>query len=411
MAVWAERIYRTDLYRNSFWYMGSYAISSFFGFFFWTIAARLYTEREVGLASTLVSSVNLLVLIASLGFGIAFARFLPVEEDKKGTINPCITFSGTLILILSVFFCLLSSHFSGELSFLRTPLYIIAFPLTSLFALQNGYLDTIYVSQRVSFFTFFKNSIQSLLKVCLLFPLVFAGTLGIFSSFGVALTVSFAVSFFFFMRRAIPGYSFFPSLDIGRIKRLFTFSVANYIASFFGGMATMIFPLLITTTISSEMTAYFYVPWMIGTLILYIPNSIAFNFLAEGARANDIERTTRKALIFAMGLLIPAVLLVLVGARYILLLFGESYAMEGATLLRIMAVASFPVVINSIGASRLNLKDRVVTVVLINAFCAIVTLGAGYALLLSVGLSGIGIAFALAQGVVTILFISGIIRF
>jgi O-antigen/teichoic acid export membrane protein len=76
-----------------------------------------------------------------------------------------------------------------------------------------------------------------------------------------------------------------------------------------------------------------------------------------------------------------------------------------------MAVASFPVVINSIGASRLNLKNRVVTVVFINAFCAIVTLGLGYALLLSMGLAGIGIAFALAQGVVMILFISGVIRF
>jgi len=404
-------MYRTDLFRNSFWYMGSYAISSFFGFFFWTIAARLYTERDVGLASTLVSSVNLLVLIASLGFGITFARFLPVEKDKKGTINPCITFSGMLILILSLVFCFLSSSFSHELSFLRTPLYMFAFPLTSLFALQNGFLDTIYVSQRVSFYTFFKNSIQSLLKVGLLFPLFFTGTFGIFSSFGVALTVSFLASFIFFMKRAIPDYSFFLSLDMGRIKSLFTFSVANYFASFLGGMATMIFPLLITSTISSEMTAYFYVPWMIGTLILYIPNSIAFNFLAEGARTSDIERTTRRALLFAVGLLIPAVLLVLFGAHYILLLFGESYALQGATLLRIMAVASFPVVINSIGASRLNLENRIVTVVLINAFCAIVTLGLGYALLLSMGLAGIGIAFALAQGMVMILFISGVIRF
>lgn len=403
-------MYRTDLYRNSFWLMASAALSSLFGFFFWTIAAHFYVPKEVGLASTLISSVNLLVTISSLGFGIAFVRFLPIEKNKREIINSCLTSSGLLILILSLLFCLVADSFVRDLSFLHNIFYLSSFSIFSLFTLHNAYLDQIYVSQKVSFFTFLKNLIQSVLKVGFLFPLVFLGAFGIFSSFGLAMIVSFFASFLYFMRKAIPGYSFFLSLNIGKTEGLIRFAFANYIATLLSGMPAMLFPLIITGTISAEMTAYFYVAWMIGNLLFFIPTSIAFNFLAEGTQGGELGPKVKQAIWFSYLLLIPGVLIVGGGAHYLLILFGKSYAQQGTLLLRILAVASLFVAINSIGVARLNLLGKVSSVVLINGFIAIITIGAGYLLLQKIGLSGIGVAFLVSHFIITLLFISKMIK-
>ena len=63
------------LYKNSFFLVLSRVINVACGFFFWMIAARLYSVEDVGLATALISSLGLVILFSRFGFDFSLIRF------------------------------------------------------------------------------------------------------------------------------------------------------------------------------------------------------------------------------------------------------------------------------------------------------------------------------------------------
>ena len=55
-----RQVANTPLYRNAFYLMLNMSIISLLGLFFWMIAARFYTEAEVGVSSAIISAISLL---------------------------------------------------------------------------------------------------------------------------------------------------------------------------------------------------------------------------------------------------------------------------------------------------------------------------------------------------------------
>ena len=68
------------LYRNSFFMAFSSIFNAGCGFFFWIIAARIYTVEQVGLATALISSLSLVLLFSRLGFDFSIIRFIFFRE-------------------------------------------------------------------------------------------------------------------------------------------------------------------------------------------------------------------------------------------------------------------------------------------------------------------------------------------
>ena len=73
---------RDPLYKNSFFIMLTSISNAGFGFFFWMLAAKLYPKKDVGIATALISSMALLVLLSRLGLDQSLIRFFP-ERDKS----------------------------------------------------------------------------------------------------------------------------------------------------------------------------------------------------------------------------------------------------------------------------------------------------------------------------------------
>src|SRR4051812_22466809 len=71
------------LYMNSIFMMGSTAMVSGSGFFFWMIATHLYHDSQVGLATALVSTIGFIMSLSILGFNYSIIRFLPKSKNKN----------------------------------------------------------------------------------------------------------------------------------------------------------------------------------------------------------------------------------------------------------------------------------------------------------------------------------------
>jgi O-antigen/teichoic acid export membrane protein len=82
----------------------------------------------------------------------------------------------------------------------------------------------------------------------------------------------------------------------------------------------------------------------------------------------------------------------------VLLVFGHDYATEGATLLRIMALAALPAAVVNVYVGALRVTKRIGELVVIAGIVAVTTVALSCALLPVMGLAGAGVGHGLGQG-------------
>ena len=179
------------------------------------------------------------------------------------------------------------------------------------------------------------------------------------------------------------------------------FSVGNYIANLFWSFTIYVLPIMVLNLLEAKANAYFFIAWTIGGVLGTVSLATTTALFAEGSfdekrLASDIWRCLKITLI----ILIPPVIIVGVFADKILLLYGNEYSIEGASLLRMMALAALPLSINNIYFSVLRIKRKMKILILLAVLIAAVTLSLSYTLLPRVGIIGPGIGWLVSQGIV-----------
>jgi O-antigen/teichoic acid export membrane protein len=383
---------RDPLYRNSLFLIANTILTSSLGFFFWVVVARFYTEEEVGLGAAIISAMTLLALLSRLGLDIALIRFLPKAEKPVDMINSCFTLSGIVALAVAASFIKHSAVFS------------LAFVLFAFLWTLSLMMDFIFIARRRADFVLSKNTILQLLKIPLPILLVlFFRAFGIVSSWGLAIGVALVISLFFFIPRVQKRYKPMPKLNLGIIKDMWRYSAGNYFASLFMAAPALVLPIMIVNLLGGEENAYFYVAWAIATLLFVIPGAVSQSLFAEGSHFEDkLGVNVRRSYIFIFLLLIPAIILLLLLGKWLLLLYGESYSANALMLLWILGVSSLLVGVNSVYYSILRVRGRIRELVIIAGFITLAVLVGSYLITPTTGIIGIGYVWIAAQVVVSV---------
>ncbi|MDV3104087.1 lipopolysaccharide biosynthesis protein [Thermococcus waiotapuensis] len=105
---------RSPLYRNSIYISLSSLTTALAGFIFWAIAARLYPEGDVGVASAVVSALNLTFQLSMLGMGSSLIRFYPEYREKAMETALFVTTIASLVFSVGYGLLMMASDsFSG----------------------------------------------------------------------------------------------------------------------------------------------------------------------------------------------------------------------------------------------------------------------------------------------------------
>jgi O-antigen/teichoic acid export membrane protein len=396
---------KSPLFRNSFFLMANTAVLAGLGFFFWMVVARFYTEAEVGWGAAIISAISLLALLSVPGFGASLIRFLPKAEKPQEMINTCFTISGAIAVVLSVIFVAGLDIWSPALAFIKyNMVFAAAFVLFVLVQAIAGIMPSVFIARRRADFSLYRSSIFSLLKIPLPILLVlFFHTFGIAASWGVASAVALAVALFFFVPRVQPHYKPVPGFRPGVISGMWRYSAGSYPARLFSAAPGLVLPMVVVNLLGAEQNAYFYVAWTIASLLFAIPAASARSLFAEGAHFEvDLRDNLAKTLKFVFIILVPAVIVVLLVGKWLLLLFGASYSESGLLLLRVLSVSGLFVGVNSIYATTLRVEDRLRELTFMLGFIALATLIGSYLVMPRAGLVGIGYVWLAVEGVVAI---------
>ncbi|PIN72345.1 hypothetical protein COV22_03490, partial [Candidatus Woesearchaeota archaeon CG10_big_fil_rev_8_21_14_0_10_47_5] len=113
--------------KSSFFLVLNTIVTTGLGFLFWTLNARLFSSEQVGLASAVISAMNLIIALTGLGFGTAIIRFLPTAETRDGKnryVNTFLSFNALIVFAASSLFLLFLSIVSPRLLFIKANIYL-----------------------------------------------------------------------------------------------------------------------------------------------------------------------------------------------------------------------------------------------------------------------------------------------
>ena len=195
------------LIRNSFFIMASSFVAAGFGFFFWMIAARLYSQADVGIATALMSSMGLLILISRLGLDQSVIRFFP-SRDKNKVLGTAILVPTMVALGAGLVFIAAVDVISPELTIVRTiaPLYLLFLGAYSITWVLEGAFNALRKSEH-----YFALNLLYGSRIFFLVPLVFLGATGIFSAFGFSFVLGLIFALLLLARCSIR-----PALGVDR---------------------------------------------------------------------------------------------------------------------------------------------------------------------------------------------------
>ena len=398
-------IMSSTLYRNALYLMINTVVTALLGFFFWMVVARFYSETEVGYGSAAISAINLLALLSIVGLNLSVIRFLPQVGEPRKLINSSFTLSGLISLFTATIFIAVVNYWSPALSFVKqNALFYLTMVIVVILSTLSNLMDSVFVARRSAGFMLSKNVIVSFLRIPVVIALsIFLHTFGVVASWGIALGIAFAISVFLFLPRLEVGYKPVPTLSTGQFKNMWHYSAGSYLATLLEKAPTMILPLMVLNLLGTESNAYFYIAWMIATVLSAIPGSVSRSLFAEGSHSvENFKENVTRSIKFAYLLLVPAAVVLIAVARWLLLLFGPGYSTNALVLLWLLILANLPRVINNVYSGILRVQGRLKEMVLIRGFVAVAVLIVTFFCISDYGILAIGYVWLGVQIIVSI---------
>ncbi|HEU5098940.1 MAG TPA: oligosaccharide flippase family protein [Roseiflexaceae bacterium] len=402
---------RTPLYQNGYALLLSGAATSGLGLVYWVLAARYYSPETLGVNSAALSAMLFLSGISQLSLNGVLVRFTPVAgRATKWLVIYSYLISLSAALVASCGFILGIEIWSPTLRFLNTNrlllvLFVLATMVWCIFALQ----DSVMTGLRQAMWVPIENTLFSIAKIGLL--IAFANVLqhyGIFASWTIPVALSLVPINLLIFRRLIPKHveetPVEPSPHMRR--QIIRFVGGNYLGTLFFLTSTTLLPIMVADQAGPRANAYFYQPWMITSALQLVAVNMTTSLTVEATRdRSKLSTYCFHVFMHTLRLLVPLVLVILLGAPYILQIFGRDYAAEGAGLMRLLALATIPNSVVLIYLSAVRVQNHIGRVVLVQGALCVLALGLSYLLLQRFHIVGIGLAWLMSQTVVAVVLI------
>ena len=406
-----RRLHDDSLLRNSLFLMATTIFSSLLGYFYWVIAAHTYTASEVGLASAIISVMTLTSLLSNLGFGSALVQILPRREhghDWSALLNFSLIASSLTSLLgglIAVILLLRSPQFA-EMT--QNYVYVGAFLASVPLWTASMLVDSTFTAERATSNMMTRNLIFSIMKIMLLvlFSAMNIQGLGIFLSWILSAFVALIASFIL-IRRLGRGYLLSFRGWKTHSRTLLSALIGNYFINLGGALPLYLLPVFVTARLSAADNAYFYATWMLGSQFSLISVAVAASLFAEGSYTTaNISAKIRRSVAITTVLLLPSMALVFVFGYRILGIFGPVYPERGTPLLMLLTFAAIFDAITSIYVSVLRVQNRLRAATVLNTLMAVLTISLSWIFLPTLGITGTGCAWLIAQGTGTLITIT-----
>jgi len=404
-----------SLVRNSLSLVVTTLVTSGLGYASWILVARFLDPATVGLASAVISFSTVVSLATHLGVGPLLIRRLPAVEGRPewlaSLVSALLVSSGLTGLaglglgILAVRCGWFAGVFEHTLGFTLSVVGAVVW--TALNVVQYA-----FTAVRRSELTLVANLAVSGSKCLLLVPLllVVEGPVSVLLAWTLSATVGLVVA----LVRLLPRTGMPLRRDLLRFRcsvGALREGTGHHLTSLGGSLVPWLLPPLVAVRLGAEANGFFYLTWMVGSILFAAAPAVSSALLAEGAReGSDLHGKLRTSGALVAILIVPPGVLLFVGSEWVLRLFGPEYPGVGSTLLRILAVAAIPDAVTSLIVGVFRVKGWVWRSTVLNVGMAVTAVGLAWTLGPRHGIEGVGLAWLVAQTLGAVLFMPSLVK-
>ena len=336
------QLFRDPLFANGSFLFANTVLGSLFGFVYWIVMAKLFSASEIGLGTALVSAATLLAGLSHSGLGLGIIRFLGQTSRARGDalISASFTFSFFVALFVGTVYIFALPLWSSKLLFLQNPFWAVAFLFSvGLWALAPM-IDQVFLAHRAGAAVLGRNVVMHVAKLALPFTLVFAGgVVGVYASFTLATAASCLLGLWFLAFWVRPGYRFEPHFfTLFKFRDFLLYSVGSHTANYLVSIPSLALPLIVLNRIGQTQTAYYYVAFMIASLLYSAATALATSAFVEGSSQGS-SSTLKKAVKATLFIVVPGMVILHFVSPLLLGFFGHDY-LEAKALLRVLIYAA-----------------------------------------------------------------------
>jgi O-antigen/teichoic acid export membrane protein len=400
---------RAHLVFGSAWVMLGFLAQAVTGVGFWVLAARLYDQVDVGVASGLFTSLQFVNYASALGLQELLSRYRPETRSDPllgwstlATVASSIVGTVAYLAIVTA-----QSGSNSALSALTTagPTAVAGFAAVAAANSIAALADARLMWARRWSWVFWRLTLAGAVRLPLvLVPSMVLGDdaslhhVGVWLFFVMAapIAVSGLITLGLLGRAGNPR----PSLAVpdGGWSQPLHYAGVNYLSHLAILAPQFILPVIVFINVRPVTYANFFLAWSIAAVAFILPVTIGRVLLVEGSRERAEAGTTRKATLLAVGAMIVAT----IGAGLLALLlpsiYGASYT-EAGRILPWLVAGGIPWSVTSIALARARVLADSISIVVMTAFAAVSVLGLAMALVPSRELDGAVAAWCLGNAV------------
>lgn len=341
----------TDVLGRAGALLATTVVTSGLGFVYWTVAARLYSERAVGLGSAAISVMMLLGTIGMAGLGTVLIAELPLRSVGRARLVAAgLLASAGVSAVLALAYVTMAARLSEALGILVSHpagagLFVLGVALTGSILV----FDQATLGLHRSGLQVWRNTIFSIVKIGLLVALAVAVHdevgLGIFVSWIGGTALSMVLLGVLMRRRGMP---IAPRPQWSLLRGLGRTTLAHNWLNLGVQAPRLLIPAVVTATVSASAGGAFYAAWTVVTFLFILPTHLSTAlFAVASADGAALARKTRLTLRLSLAVGLCGSVVLAIGAPLVLDLFGRSYAREATVPLQVLVLAYLPMMVKT----------------------------------------------------------------
>jgi O-antigen/teichoic acid export membrane protein len=388
------------LLANSIALLAASHITAVLGYLFWIACARGVSASTIGVASTVISAMTLVAIVAATGFEPFLTRVLSGagSEERSGLCGTALVITGVVSGVAGVAVALLLPgriHTAVGTGWLVGLVGAGAVVMALLMVINAALLGV----RRAELFLLsgVVGSLSRLVTVVALMGLGMVATGDdataahtILAVWVASLMVSFGLSVRLLVR-ATPGFRFRCSwIWLSRLRRAVAW---DHVAMLAGRLPALALPILASALFPPAQVGYATIALMVSGPFFAVSASVCTSLLANCAdRPERLRAQARRAVLLIGALLIAPVAATCLLSSKVLGLFGADYA-NHSTLLVLLLVSTLPDAVVNLVVAILRVQRRLVAVAAVTVTAAAIVIGGALLLWLlmpRLGITGAG---------------------
>jgi len=334
-----------DLLRNAGSLAATTGLTSVLGFVFWWVAAREYTQAEIGYGAAATNAIALLGTVGMFGLGTMLIGELPRRRERGGLFAASLITSAVGSLILGIAFPLVAEAVHARVPEMDgTPLRLVIFAVGVMLTGATLVFDEGTIGLMRGGVQLWRNLAMSVLKLSAL-PVT---AILLHDEFGVGITLSFVVGTAVSMIPAVfqlirGGSRIWHRPDWSELRRLFRVALNHNWLNLAIVTPGRVIPVIVTLVVSASAAGVFSIAWMIVSLLFMVPVHLSTVLFAIASASPElIGEKLRFVLRVSLLIGLPVMAVLAISAHFALSLFGPGYAPMGTVPLWLLVIGYIP---------------------------------------------------------------------